>query len=157
MKHEFEYPTRSHTLSMTLPAVPEKVFALLITPSAIRGWWSAARAIVQPQTGGLWAAAWGEREDDPDYVCVATIRDFDPPHRLVLDDYRYFAKSGPLPFDADFTTEFRVEPAGTGAILTVNQEGFPTDAAADEFYRACEKGWHDTFAAIRRFLDLPSE
>jgi uncharacterized protein YndB with AHSA1/START domain len=43
------------------------VFRLLLTPSAIREWWGVSRAIVTPEQGGIWVA-WGEDEDDPDYV-----------------------------------------------------------------------------------------
>jgi hypothetical protein len=27
------------------------------------------------------------------------------------------------------------------------------DSAADEFYAGCERGWRDTFAGIRRYLE----
>lgn len=40
----------------------------------------------------------------------ATMAVFDPPHRLVLSAYQYAAPSGPLPFEAEFVTEFVVEP-----------------------------------------------
>lgn len=129
------------------------MFALLHTPSAIRGWWSAARAVVMAKEGGIWAAAWGEREDEPDYVTAATIQVFDPPRRLVMGDYRYNAKSGPLPFEADFRTEFIVSAHPQGSVLRVVQDGFPVDAVADEFYAGCEKGWRATFAGIRRYLE----
>jgi len=104
-----------------------------------------------PEPGGLWAATWGP-EDDPDYISAATMRVFDPPRRIVMSNYRYRAKSGPLPFQADFTTEFLVEPNSEGAKLTVTQEGFPLDASADVFYAACEKGWHDTLSNIKAFF-----
>ncbi len=55
-------PTRKHVHEEVLPASPEEVFALLYTPSAIRHWWSAARAVVLPERGGVRAAAWAERE-----------------------------------------------------------------------------------------------
>ena len=144
--------TRKHVHEEVFPAPPERVFALLHTPSAIRSWWGVSRAIVLPQAGGVWAAAWGEVEDDPDYITVATIREFEPPHRLVLTDYRYRARSGPLPFRAEFVTEFVVRPHPEGAVLRVTQEGFPTSREADDFYAGCQKGWRDTFAGIRRFL-----
>jgi uncharacterized protein YndB with AHSA1/START domain len=134
------------------PAPPERVFALLHTPSAIRCWWGVARAIVSPQPAGVWAAAWGDEEDDPDYITVATIREFEPPHRLVLTDYRYRAKSGPLPFRAEFVTEFIVLPHPEGAVLRVTQDGFPAGREADDFYAGCQKGWRVTFAGIRRYL-----
>ena len=144
--------TRKQVREEVFPVSPERLFAILHTPSAIRGWWGVARAVVLPQPGGIWAAAWGVAEDDPDYITVATIRDFEPPRRMVLSNYLYRAKSGPLPFDADFVTEFAVLPHPTGAILRVTQDGFPLSPEADEFYSGCEKGWRDTFAEIRRHL-----
>jgi uncharacterized protein YndB with AHSA1/START domain len=144
--------TRKHIHEGTFPVSPARLFALLHTPSAIRGWWGAARAIVLPQRGGIWAAAWGDSEDDPDYITAATIREFDPPRRLVLADFRYHARSGPLPFVADFVTEFAVEPHPEGALLRVEQDGFPPGPEADAFYAACGEGWTNTFAGIRRYL-----
>ena len=78
---------------------------------------------------------------------------FEPPRRLVLADYRYYAKTGPLPFRADFTTEFMVTPDVTGSKFRVVQDGFPTAPEADAFYSACEIGWRNTFAGIRRYLE----
>ena len=145
--------TRKHVHEEIFNAPPERLFSLLHTPSAIRRWWGAARAVVLPEPGGVWAAAWGESEDEPDYVTAATIREFDPPRRMVLADYRYRARSGELPFDADFVTEFEVAPHPQGSVLCVSQDGFPVEPAADGFYAACEKGWADTFAGIRRYLE----
>lgn len=149
-------PTRRHVCELTLPFPPERIFALLHTPSEIRGWWGAARAVVAAEPGGRWVAAWGDSEDDPDYVCSARIRDFEPPRRLVLDDWFYHAKAGPLPFQADFVTEFVLEPRPEGCVLRVTQDGFPAGPEADEFYAGCERGWRDTFAGIRRHLGLPA-
>lgn len=148
--------TRKHVHEEAFSVSPEHLFALLHTPSAIRKWWGVARAVVLPEPGGIWAAAWGQSEDDPEYVTVATIREFDPPHRMVLTDYRYRAKTGPLPFDADFVTEFAVAPAPPGAVLRVSQDGFPAGPDADDFFAACEQGWRDTFAGIRRLLEAPA-
>jgi uncharacterized protein YndB with AHSA1/START domain len=145
--------TRRHVHEEHFSTTPEAMFALLHTPSAIREWWGAARAVTIPREGGWWVAAWGAREDDPDYIGAAKIRVFDPPRRLVLADYEYYAKTDPLPFQAEMTTEFRVIPSPPGAVLRVVQDGFPTAKEADEFYEACEVGWRATFAGIRRFLD----
>jgi uncharacterized protein YndB with AHSA1/START domain len=144
--------TRKHLHEEVFPVSPDRLFALLHTPSAIRCWWAAARAIVLPQAGGVWAAAWGEAEDDPDYVTVATICEFAPPHRMVLCDYRYRARTGPLPFNAEFITEFVVLPHPEGAVLRVTQDCFPTSPEADEYYASCEKGWRLTFAGVRRYI-----
>ena len=144
--------TRAHVHSEEFPVSPDRLFAILTQPSAIRSWWSASRAIVVPAKGGTWAAAWGEDEDDPDYVTVATLSEFEPPKRLVLSDYRYHAKSGGLPFDADFVTSFEVEATPDGARLRVTQDGFPDGPEADGFLQGCTQGWVDTFAGIRSHL-----
>jgi uncharacterized protein YndB with AHSA1/START domain len=144
--------TCAHVHEETFDASPADVFALLHTPSAIRAWWGASQAIVMPEVGGTWAAVWGA-EDDPDYVTVATLTEFDPPRRLVMSDYRYRAKTGPLPFEADFVTSFEVEPAEGGTRLRVTQDGFPTGEAGAEFLASCAVGWTDTFAGIRALLE----
>ena len=144
--------TRKHVYEIELSAGPERVFTILHTPSAIRNWWGAARAVVLAQKDGVWAAAWGADEDRPDYVSIFRIRDFEPPRRLVLTDARYYAKTGPLPFSADFVTEFTVEPQPNGCVLRVVQDGFPVDPVADEFYAGCETGWRASFDGIKRFL-----
>ncbi|MFQ5730892.1 MAG: SRPBCC domain-containing protein [Planctomycetaceae bacterium] len=147
--------TRQHVREETFPVSAERLFAILHTPSAIRGWWGAAQAVVLAETGGTWAATWGRDEDDPDSVTVAAIREFDPPRRMVLSDYRYYSKDGPLPFEVRFVTEFAVAPTADGAALRVTQEGFPASGEADDYYALCERGWRDTFAGIRRYLASP--
>ena len=142
--------TRNIVNELEVPLDPLRTFDLLITPSAIRSWWEASRAIVLPQPGGTWAAAWGEDEDRPEYVTVATIEVFEPPSRLVLGDYRYAARSGPLPFEMDVRVQFDVLPSPKGALLRVTQSGFPADAAADEYYAGCVAGWSDTLGSLRQ-------
>lgn len=147
--------TRSHIHEESFAATPDEVCDLLITPSAIRGWWGASRAIVLPLKDGIWTAAWGE-EDDPDYVSTATLVEFDPPRLLAMKYGKYYAKTGPLPFEfaEDALTIFTIEPAGGGCVLRVEQSGFPVDPNADDFYTACEIGWKNTFAGIRRHLNI---
>lgn len=145
--------TRSHIHEEILPASPERVFTLLHTPSAIRQWWGAARAIVLPEPGGFWCAAWGESEDEPDYISAATLRVFDPPRRILMVDNTYFARSGPLPFEFNPSIEFLVSPHPEGAVLRVTQTGFPAGAEGDSFLESCVVGWTNTFKGIRKYLE----
>jgi len=143
---------RTQRHEIEIDASTETVFRLLHTPSAIRGWWSVSRAVVVAQEGGLWVAAWGEDEDDPDFVTLGTITTFEPPYRFVLRYDRYFAKAGPLPFDADFAVEFLLMPLPTGgARVHVTHTGFPVGPEADPFYAGAEEGWRRTLEALRAF------
>jgi len=145
--------TRSHIHEDSFGVTAERLFALLVTPSAIRQWWGASRAIVDARADGVWTAAWGD-EDDPDYISTATLVEFDPPRRLVMKYGQYYAKNGSLPFRFadDAVTIFTVEPNGDDSILRVEQTGFPRDKIADDFYAACETGWKNTFEGIRRYV-----
>lgn len=143
---------RRHLHEEVFPVPPETLFRALHTPSSIRAWWGARSAIVIAEPGGYWSAAWGDHEDTPDYVTCARILRFEAPRSLVLTDYRYLASAGGLPFDAHFQTAFETEPHPRGSILRVVQEGFPDGPEGDAFYAACEKGWTDTFASLRAFL-----
>lgn len=144
--------TRKHVHEEEFAAKAASVFAMLLKPSAIRNWWGAARAIVIPEAGGIWAASWGDSEDDPDYTTVATISTLDPSRRLVLGNYRYRARTGPLPFAADFVTEFLLLPWEGGVRVRVTQDGFPKTQESNAFYAACVSGWLATFAGMRRYL-----
>jgi hypothetical protein len=90
------------------------------------------------------------------FITSATLAVFEPPRRLVFSDYRYHARSGPLPFDADFRTEFTVAPHPDGVLPRVSQAGFPCTPEGDRFHDACVQGWRHTFAGIRGFLTSSS-
>ena len=82
---------------------------------------------------------------------------FEPPKRIVFSDWEYYSSKGPLPFEARLTSDFTVIPVSANkTVLRVVQDGFPTDFVADEFYAGCERGWHETFAGIRRYLETAS-
>jgi len=127
---------------------------MLITPSAIRGWWGVACAIVIPETGGIYALAWGEDEDKPDMCSVGEIVVFDPGKTFEITNYRYMASFGKHPFSIqDMAVRFDMKPEEGSTRLTVLNSGFPSDAIAEEFYQGCIQGWKDTFAGIRNFLE----
>lgn len=145
--------TRSLAHEIELPHAPERAFALLHTPSDVRAWWGAARVVIVPQVGGVWSAAWGENEDDPEFVAGARIAVFDPPRRLVLDRPSCRARNGPLPFEVNFETEFTVEALPGGCALRVRQGEFPAVPEADAFVAACDLGWQAALRCIRSHLD----
>ena len=152
--------TRRHVLEEPFAVSPERMFEALVTPSAIRSWWGAAKAIVLPQVGGTWVASWGEDENDPDYISSFKIVEFEPPKRLLLAEGKYFARDGEQPFVMDkMTTEFVIDDRGDGmCTLRITQDGFPSEKVADDFYEACIVGWENTFEGIRKyFFDNPTE
>lgn len=145
--------SRSITKEILVNQPIDRVFGALVTPSLIRQWWFASRAIIIPETGGRYDLAWGEEEDNPDYISAARIEVFDRPHRLLLTDFQYHSKDGPLPFEGAFENEFRLEKTASGTRLIVRQAGFPEESVADDFYRSCVQGWVDTLGSFKRVME----
>lgn len=144
--------TRRHIHEEPFGVSAESMFHALITPSAIREWWGASKAIVIAERGGVWIAAWGEDENDSDYISSFKIQQFEPPRRMLLGDGKYQSRDGQPPFEMNMTTEFTVEPINNGCILRIVQDGFPTDESADDFFDACVIGWKNTFDGLRRYF-----
>jgi len=149
--------TRTITHSEDFPTSAARLFSYLHTPSAIRQWWGIACVIIIPEQGGIWTAAWGDDEDDPDYIGAATIETFKPPERVVLANYHYQGKTGPLPFAKQIRVTYDIAPKGdTMCKLTVIHEGIPQSSDADDYYHGCIQGWCDTFTELRNFIETQS-
>jgi uncharacterized protein YndB with AHSA1/START domain len=145
--------TRRHLHEEVFPASAERLFPLLITPSAVRRWWGAQHVVIVARPGGIWVASWGDREDEPDYVTAARIREIEPPHRLSLFRFAYAARGvAPRPCEVDLSATFTLFPEQDGTALRVVQDGFPFAPDVDEFYAACGRSWLRVFAGIRQLL-----
>ena len=146
--------TRSQWHEIELPATPVAVFNLLLNPKAIRGRWGSVSAVAT-ELDGLWVIAWGERENDPNYVAGAKIRAFESPRRVALA-YEYCrAKTGQLPYGAALAAEFTIQKITAGSVLRVTQSGFPPQGQSDGFYEACGQGWRAALQGIGTILTPP--
>ena len=130
----------------------EVLFDALKTPSAIRTWWAAARVVLIARPGGTFAVAWGDDEDDPEYMGAATLAEYDPPRRIVLADFTYYAKTGPLGFEADLSVEFNVRPSGQESVLEIVHRGIPDIPEANEYYEGCQIGWRTCLSHLQDYL-----
>lgn len=135
------------------PVTPDRLFALLHTPGAIRQWWGASRAIVVPEVGGVWTAAWGAVEDDPDCLTMARVEVFEPPRLLRLVNYQSRCRDGTTSGSGGVVTEFAIRPDSGGAMLRLTQEGLSADEEREGVFATCGRNWRDTFTAIRYYLD----
>jgi uncharacterized protein YndB with AHSA1/START domain len=139
--------TRSQSHEIEIPADALAVFNLLLAPKAIRGRWSGHAAIIT-EMDGLWVFAWGERENDPDYVTGARIKSFVAPQRVLLA-YEYVrSRAGVLPFGASMTAEFSTQKHGAGSVLRVTHSGFPAGPDGEAFYESCTHGWRAALQGI---------
>ena len=143
--------TRREELAEPFGVSPERMFEILITPSAIRTWYGASKAVVDPRKGGSWITAWGDEDDDAEYINAFKILEFDPPNRMLLGSGKYIAGRA-WPIMTDITTELIVEPLPTGCILRIVQELTPAEPLLTDYFDACIAGWQNSFEGIRNYL-----
>jgi hypothetical protein len=94
--------------------------------------------------------AWGERENDPNYVAGAKIRAFESPRRVALA-YEYCrATTGQLPYGATMAAEFTIQKTQVGALLRVTHTGIPADAQA--YFDSAAEGWRAMLQGIATLL-----
>ena len=130
---------------------PEHMFQLLTTPAAIRGWFGASTAIVEPHEGGSWVTAFGETERDNEFVSSFEIKKFDPPRGMLLGAGKFITEDK-WPIATNMTTEFVIEPQPAGCILRIIQQLAPHDPLLDDYFDACVAGWQNSFEGIRNYL-----
>ncbi len=148
---------RREVLEELFGVSPERMFEVLTSPRAIRGWFGASTAIIDPREGGSWITAFGEGEHDSHFVSSFGILKFEPPNRLVLGAGKLHTESG-WPIATPMTTEFLIEPQPMGCNLRIIQELSPHDPLLDDYFDACIAGWQNSFEGIRNYLhNNPSE
>lgn len=145
--------TRIIERSVRVNASPKVIFNALISPSLIKQWWYVHSAIVVPEKGGIYALAWGESSDNPDYVTVSRLSEYEFGKKLSMQNESYFSPHGNLPFIADLVAAFTLEEDGSETIVKVLQTGIPSDPVADEFYEGTVKGWETCLLSLRNVAE----
>ena len=142
---------RRHILEEPFGVPPERMFKILITPSAIRSWWGASSVVIDARAGGSWVTASGERDTDADFISSFKIIEFDPPKRMLLGSGKYYTGSN-WPIKTNITTEMIIEEVPAGCILRIIQELSPPDPLLDDYFDACVAGWQNSFEGMRNYL-----
>ena len=148
---------RTITLEKDFACTPRDLFDALHTPSALRSWWNADRVIIIPRKNGIFAAAWGEDEDDPEYMSSGIYKVYEPPYKSVMEDFRYYAKSDPVDFEDMMSIAYEITPSTAGAHLLLTHAGFPDESYADAYFDACVEGWAASLKSLRSYVEDPDK
>lgn len=144
---------RTLSFSENFACTPQELFDALHTPSALRSWWNADRVIIIPRKNGMYAAAWGEDEDDPEYVSSGIYGVYDPPYKSILVDFRYYAKSDPADFEDLMSVTYEITSRDSEAHLQLTHAGFPEGAEADAYFEACTQGWVTSLKSLKTYVE----
>ena len=134
-------------------AASKIVFNALISPSLIKQWWYVNSAIVIPQKNGVYALTWGDSLDNPDFITVSRLTEFDFGKKLVMTNESYYSPHGGLPFDSLLVATFTLVQGQDSTVLKILQEGIPKAPTADQFYEDTVKGWETTLKSLKNVVE----
>src|SRR5881394_986763 len=100
--------TRRQILEEPFGVPPERMFEVLTTPVAVRGWWGATSVVIDPRKGGSFIAATSDGESSSEFINAFEIVEYDPPSRLLLGGGKYYAGAN-WPIRTNMTTELLIE------------------------------------------------
>jgi uncharacterized protein YndB with AHSA1/START domain len=143
--------TRREEMEEPFGASPERMFEVLTTPNAIRSWWGASTAVIDPRKGGTLVTAAGDAENSSEFINSFDILEFEPPRRMLLGGGKYFAGTN-WPIKTSMTTEFLIDAVPAGSMLRIIVELAQADPLLDDYFDACVAGWQNSFEGIRNYL-----
>ena len=106
-----------------------------------------------PERGGIYALTWGDSIDNPEYVTVSRLSEYEFGKKLSMKNETYYSAHGQLPFDADLVANFYLEEGGSGTEVKVVQTGIPIDTVADDFFEGTVKGWETTLTSLKNVVE----
>ncbi len=147
----------SLSISKTINAPRERVFAAWTQPELLHQWWGAHESFSAPiaevdlKVGGTYRLGMLEPGKDAPYVSYGTYREVNPPQKLVFtwafekmpgDDPEF------VPAETLVTVEFNDKGDATEVVIT--HERFTDEHLRDEHqhgWRGCLEGLHRLFAS----------
>lgn len=142
---------------LIVDAPSPQVFDHFFSPTALRVWWQAARAIVTPVPFGVYAIEWAPTVHEDDVlgtlggVLHGTVVEAQRGHGFLVADAYWVpprgAALGPMVLQVDLRAE------GAGCRVHVRQEGHDRSPRWDRYYRIISHGWDVSLAALKRYAE----
>lgn len=146
-----ETSTRKVSRSVQVNAGAERVLQAFLDPEQMKQWWGAARGLVEERKGGVWALAWGDAEQGYKNVVSGVLRVYHPGKRMRIEPLVYFNSERPVLGPMRLTISVREKEGRTR--VGVRQEGYGQGPDWDWYYEAVLKGWKETLANLKLFLE----
>lgn len=132
------------------------MFAALTTASAIRHWWGASRAFVDPTVGGTWATTYGFGEGGAEFVNSYKLLEIHPPKGFVLGDGVLLTEDSEFPQPMGTRTEFIIEDIPNGCMLRIIHILEDEDMVDEDEFESTADAWKNTFEGLRRYFHYNS-
>jgi uncharacterized protein YndB with AHSA1/START domain len=137
--------------AIIIHASPRNTLEAFTNLKAMQDWWKVESGIVELQTMGLWAMAWGASERGNEYVVTAYIASYNPDSHLYLNNYVYFSP-GRMPLGS-MQLFIDVQSHESGTFLSVRQAGYREGVDWDWYYESVKAAWVHVLEIVKQFVE----
>lgn len=137
--------------SIRIQATPEQALRAFLDVEQMKQWWGVAKGLVEERKGGVYSLAWGEPGQGYKYVVAGVVKSYQPGKWLRLEPLVYFNHERPVLGPMRLRISVREKDGRTR--VSVRQEGYGEGPDWDWYYEAVIRGWKDTLANLKAFLE----
>jgi uncharacterized protein YndB with AHSA1/START domain len=157
-----ESSLRSFEMQTVIKASSIQVLFAFLNVDAIRSWWGARNAVIQPRPGGLFVVEWEDSHGGEDAQLgpmggtLAGILDAaHAGHYINFGSLHWLSPKGDIygPTRMLIDVRSRGNPRDKPALLTVKFEHFQNGDGWDRYYEVMQDNWKETLEALKKWCE----
>jgi uncharacterized protein YndB with AHSA1/START domain len=145
-----------------IQATGMQVLFAFVDPEAIKAWWSARNAVVEPRPGGLLVVEWerGQGGEDPllgalGGVLAGVLDRSQAGHFVHFGSLHWLTPRGETfgPTRLEITVQSKGNPREKPALLSVVGSAYRSDPRWDRYFELAERGWARSIQELKRWCE----
>lgn len=138
-------------VNIQIAAKAEMVIKAFTDPKMLNEWWGVDKALIQPETGGLYTIAWRVTEYGMGYVATGTINKYDASSELEITNFVYLNPEKPFLGPMGLTVRATENNGLTDVYLC--QDGYQDGVDWDWYYQAVKEAWPIVMQQFKKYLE----
>lgn len=147
---------------LVVEATGMQVLFAFLDPDALKAWWQARNAVVEPRPGGLLALEWerGHGGEDPllgplGGVLAGILDRSQAGHFVHFGALHWLTPRGEAfgPTRLEITVRSKGDPREKPTLLTVSGSAYRSDPQWDRYFELAERGWARTIQELKRWCE----
>ena len=150
----------SFELSTTIQASAMQVLFAFLDPSAIKTWWGAKNAVVQPRPGGLFVVEWATGENDDVLgpqggVLAGFLDNSQAGHFVRFGGLHWLTPRGDVfgPTRIEVNVFSKGDPRRKPTLLRLGVDGFQSGPQWERYRQRSQRAWEATLPRLKSWCE----
>lgn len=153
---------RSFEMQIVIKASSMQVLFAFLSEEAIRAWWGASCAVIQPRPGGLYVIKWDDTHGGEDSqlgpmggVLAGILDASQAGHYINFGSLHWLSPKGVIygPTRMLVDVRSRGNPREKPALLTLNLEHFKSGEGWDRYFEVMQENWKETLESLKKWCE----